>query len=166
MSFDLSGILGAATSGGLLGLLGPLAGRAIGIWEKKENRKDAELERAQEVRRWGHEKELLNIQMTQAAEGHEQDFEMRQLDASGAGLTASLEAEKAIGAVPGWVNSVRALIRPFLTLETQIVLVTVYFFSAAKRPDLEAQIVETLVFSASTTLLWWFGERAQRKAGH
>lgn len=161
---DIGGLFTAAAGGGLFGVLGQVANRAFGVWEAREKRKDTLLGYEQDQKRWGHEKDLLEIQMKQKQEAHEQDLERLDVAGSWDGLGESMRAEAALPSSYGWVNAVRSLTRPFLTLESQIALVVVYFAaSGAQKADIQITIVETVTFIATASALWWFGERAERK---
>jgi hypothetical protein len=161
---DFGGLLGSAAGGGLFGILGQIANRGFAIWERKEARRDAILAYEQEVKRWGHETVLLDLQMKQASESHEQDMESTALDGSWKGLHASLQAEAEIASSYRWVDAVRALTRPFLTLESQVAVAVIFFAaSGAQKASIQETIVETITFIAVASALWWFGERAERK---
>lgn len=161
---DIGGLFTAAAGGGLFGIIGQVANRAFGVWEAREKRKDTLLGYAQEEKRWGHEKVLLEIQMKQAHEAHEQDLERLDVAGSWQGLGESMRAEAALPSSYGWVNAVRSLTRPFLTLESQIALLIVFFTAqGVVRAEIQATIVETVTFIATASALWWFGERAERK---
>lgn len=163
---DLGGILTAATSGGALGFLGQFISRGLNIWELREHRADLQLEQAQELKRWAHEKDLLQLQMQARSQETEQELDVADAASGWQARTAAMEAEAAIRPSWPWVEAVRALIRPVLTLECQALLVLVYFAgSAARQADLRTAIAESIMFNASATLLWWFGERAQRRGG-
>ena len=82
---------------------------------------------------------------------------------SQAGLTASLQAEAAIGATYQWVNAVRALVRPALTFGLAAFLCAAFF--ALTPGDIDrAYVADSLVFAAVTAIVWWFGDRAPRRA--
>lgn len=164
---DLISILTSAAGGGLVGVIGQVANRVMGVWEAKEKRADQVIANAQEEKRWAHETDLLKIQMQQAQEANEQALNLAASQGSWDGLRASLDAEGKIGPTYRWVEAVRALTRPFLTIESQVALAVVFFAirRTADHADLVNQVVDTVTFCASASLLWWFGERAQaRKA--
>lgn len=161
---DLSGILGAATGGGLFGVLGQVANRAFTVWETREKRKDAIIANAQQEKLWVHETNLLQIQMQQAQEAHEQELETASVAGSWEGLRASIEAESRVPSSYKWVDAVRAMVRPFLTIESQIAVIVIFFAATgAERASIQEQVVETVTFIATAAALWWFGERAEHK---
>lgn len=163
---DIASALGAGATGGLFGLLGQVGNRAIGIWEAREKRKDMVLSYAQEEKRWGQERALLELQMKARAEETENEIALADARGSWDGLRASAEADAHPPESYRWVAAVRTLTRPFLTLETQLLLVVLLFvLKDQARVDLLQTVVDTAAFSASTALLWWFGERGQRPRG-
>lgn len=161
---DLGGLLSVVGSGGVAGIFGQLINRSFAVWEAKERRKDAQLANQHEEKRWGNEKELLQIQMQQATEANEQDISLAAATGSWDGLKASLVAEAAVPPSYPWVNAVRALVRPVLTFGSQIALLLVFFTATATvKATIQQQIVEGILFIATASALWWFGERAQSK---
>ena len=161
---NLVEILTAGAGGGLFGVLGQVGNRAIGIWEAKEKRKELVLVHAQEERRWAHEATLLDLQAKARAEETEGELALVEARGTWDGLAASHAAEAAIGKSYPWVEAVRGMTRPTLTLLSLIGLALVYFTDAGRRPDLQSTIVDTVVFLASATTVWWFGDRAPRRA--
>lgn len=89
------------------------------------------------------------------------EAQIKLADAAGAwrGLAASMEAEAAIGESYKWVNAVRALTRPLLTLLLWVITGLVYLGASA---EARVGIVETATFAATAATLWWFGDRGQK----
>ena len=93
------------------------------------------------------------------------------------GLAASQRADAAISAnVHAWVNDVRALFRPVLTAGL-VALVYVMFrdllgglgtersilgavLAEAEVQEVLRYVIYSMVFAASTAVVWWFGDRA------
>jgi hypothetical protein len=156
---DIGGLASSALGGGLFGFVGQMANRAFGIWETKEKRKDAKLA-------YEHELALIDKQMQAGREETEQELAVTATAGSWDGLRASVEADAKGGDSYRWVSAIRTLTRPFLTLETQLgVIVLLFLAKDAGRADLVDTVAETILFSASTALLWWFGERASNPRG-
>jgi hypothetical protein len=153
---DLFGLGTSAVSGGLFGLVGNIATKAFGYFEAKQAfvQKQAE---------WGHETELLKLQMQAKAAETEQEIHVAESQGSWSGLTASVTADG--GLPPGypWVNAIRALVRPALTLGLATFLGAAFFALAPGDID-RAYVADSLVFAAVTSIVWWFGDRAPRKA--
>lgn len=170
---DIITTAGGGLAGGALGAafgaLGSILNRGLGIFEAREKRKDRQLEMAHEVERWNHDLKLA----AEAREGRIEDAKQAlagtNAEGSWRGLDASLRAEAGIGRSWPWVAAVRALTRPALTLLLWILFAAL--FMSAVGGALEAETaagvvrtaIETIAFSASTALAWWFGDRAPRR---
>ncbi|MEL6694498.1 MAG: hypothetical protein AAFQ12_15945, partial [Pseudomonadota bacterium] len=90
------------------------------------------------------------------------EAELSKIEAEGSwdGLSASLKAEAAIGESYRWVNAVRGLTRPVLTMALWLITLLVFFYSSdADRP----QIINTATFAATAATLWWFGDRGPNR---
>lgn len=150
---ELIGLAASAAGGGVFGLIGTLIGRVSGLVERRQ-------EQAHERARWTHEAALIALQREARAE--ETEGEVRLAGAAGSwdGLAASLAAEAAIGPAYAWVNAVRALTRPVLTLLLWVITGLVFLGSGAAE---RAGIVETATFAATAATLWWFGDRGPRR---
>jgi len=152
---DIVGLAASAAGGGVFGLLGTVIGRAAGYFEQRQSQ-------AHERARWQNEAALIGLQRQAQREESDAAERLAKTRGSWAGLTASLQAEAAIGASYAWVNAVRALTRPVLTL--LLWLITWLVFVASPEAE-QVKIVETATFAATAATLWWFGDRgAQRTA--
>ena len=153
---DIGSFLGTTLGGGLFGLLGNVASKVIGLYEAKQAF-------AQKKEEWTHEERLLDMQMKAKAAETEQELAVTASSGSWTGLTESLKAETAIGATYAWVNAVRALVRPALTLGLGTFLCAAFFAMPEGDPS-RASVSDSLLFAAVTSVVWWFGDRAQRKS--
>jgi len=158
------GALGAA-----FGALGSILNRGMGLLETREKRRDRQIELAHEKERWGHDLELAAQALAGQAAEARQALARSDSEGSWTGLAESLRAEAALAASWPWVTAVRALTRPALTL--LLWLLFAVLFVSAMTGALEAEAaagvvataVNTIAFSASTALAWWFGDRAPRR---
>ena len=151
----LVGTGASALGGGLFGLVGNVASKVIGIFEAKQ-------EFAQKKEEWGHEERLLDMQTKAKVQETEQELAVTATSGSWSGLGESLKAETAIGATYPWVNAIRALVRPALTLGLASFLCAAFF--ALSPGDIDrAYVADSLVFAAVTAIVWWFGDRAPKK---
>ena len=155
---DLGSVLDSSLTGGLFGLLGNVTGKIIGIFTAKQ-------EFAQKKEEWGHEERLLDMQVKAKAAETEQELAVTASSGSWSGLGESLKAETAVGASYAWVNAVRALVRPALTLGLASFLCAAFFAMPAGDID-RAYVADSLVFAAVTAIVWWFGDRAPKKGAH
>lgn len=150
---DVIGIAASAAGGGLFGLLGTALGRVAGFFEARQAM-------AHEERRWSHEARLLELQRTARREETEAEHALTETEGRWARLEASLAAEAAIAASYKWVDAVRALTRPLLTVLLWGITTAIWF--TADLAD-RASITETATFAATAATLWWFGDRSAAK---
>lgn len=145
----------SAATGGIFGLIGNVATKIVGYFEAEQQLK---IDRA----KWAHETELLQLQMKERQAETEDEIKLAATSGSWTGLTASLEAESAIGATYPWVNAVRALVRPALTFGLAAFLCAAVFIMTPGDID-RAYVANSLVFAAVTAIVWWFGDRAPKR---
>ena len=141
----------SAGAGGLFGLIGNLATRTFTYLESKQSL----LARQSE---WAHETELLKLQ-SQWTQPETEAEPPLALTASWDGLLSSVAAQRALPASYKWVDAVRALVRPLLTLGLSAVLAAA-LFSMAPNDTARAYVIDSLVFATVTAIVWWFGDRA------
>lgn len=126
-------ILTTLSSGGIIGGLLGLGNRFLDIRQKREDR--------------AHELALA------------QSFRDTQTSlASWEAFRASHDAARAESEAPSfaWVNAIRSLTRPALTLLLVTIAACIYFTSP---PLAQADIAWQLLALAGTALGWWFGSR-------
>ncbi len=146
---EIIGLAASAAGGGLFGLFGTALGRVAGYFEKRQSQ-------AHERARWDHETQLTQLQMQASREETEAERALADTQGSWAGLSASMQAEAAIAASYRWVDAVRALTRPALTLLLWTIAGMIFLSAdAASR----SAIVDTATFAATAATLWWFGDR-------
>ena len=145
-------LVGAAASGGLLGIFGSILGRGFQIWERREERADRRLQNEHELR-------LIEEQAKLRAQETEAEIVKLQTEGSYAGLSASLRHDESLTATSGWVNDVRAMVRPAMTLVLGIILGAMVYHNVA---EVQTEAAQAIVFSAVTAITWWFGDRSPR----
>jgi len=155
---DILGTGASAVSGGLFGLVGNVATKVFGYFEAKQ-------EFTQKQAEWAHELDLQKLQMQAKAQETEQEVQIAESQGSWSGLAASLTAEGAMGASYPWVNAIRSLTRPALTLGLSTFLACAFFAMPAGDID-RAYVCDSLVFAAVTAIVWWFGDRAPKRVPH
>jgi Calicivirus putative RNA polymerase/capsid protein len=152
---DILGTTTSALSGGLFGLLGNVASKVLGYFQAKQDFVEKQAG-------WQHDLDLQKLQMQASAQQGAQQLQVAQSQGEWSGLAASVAAEGVVGASYPWVNAVRALIRPALTLGLTSFLCAAFF--ALTPGDIDrAYVADSLVFAAVTSIVWWFGDRAPRK---
>ena len=150
---DMIGLTASAAGGGLFGLFGTALGRVAGFFETRQAQ-------AHERARWGHESTLIELQMQAGREETEAELALTDTAGRWAGLEASMQAEAAIAASFRWVDAVRALTRPALTVLLWAIAAFVY---VSANESGRAEIVDTATFAATAATLWWFGDRGPRR---
>ncbi|KCZ93810.1 hypothetical protein HJO_00500 [Hyphomonas johnsonii MHS-2] len=150
---DIAGLAASAAGGGIFGLIGSVVGRAANLVERRQ-------EQAQERARWEHETRLMDLQMQARRAASADDLRLADVTGGWQGLAASIAAEEAIGESYAWVNAVRGLTRPGLTVLLWVITGLVFLGSGAAA---RGEIVETATFAATAATLWWFGDRGPRR---
>ncbi len=172
----LGGVFTSAASGGLFGLLGAGVGAVAQYFQRRQ-------EQAFKKEEWAHESHLLELNMRARAAETEQELAIVSQQGAWNGLGESLKADAAAGRnAPSWVNAVRSLFRPVLTSGLLVLVYLVWrdllagldaersllsaVLSEAEVKELLRYIVFSLVFAASTAVVWWFGDRSLVPPGH
>jgi len=169
---DWAAILGTAASvgsGGVFGLVGSLIG-SIGKHFQEKQRQDFL------QKEWEHETVLLRLNMEAKAQETEQELAIVSQQGSWAGLSESIKADAAPVKVHIWVNDIKSLFRPFLTIMLWLVSGWIFYslgkggfdkwVTAGETAGLIKYMVYSSFFSASTATTWWFGDRALSPPGH
>ena len=146
----LTGLAASAAGGGLFGLVGTALGRVAGFFETRQRLQH-------ERERWSHETALLELQQKARAQETEAELALAETSGRWAGLEASMQAEAAIGESYRWVNAVRGVTRPALTLLLWLIAGMIWLGAA------RASITETAAFAATAATLWWFGDRGPKR---
>jgi hypothetical protein len=166
---DVIGLLGGAASGGIFGLIGSLIGVGTKYLQEKQRQ-------AWEKVKWAHEADLLKLNMQARSQETEQELAIAETEGSWRGLEASHAAARVDAAsVHRWVNDIRSLFRPFLTVFLWVVAAAVVYMVTRglisgylKETDVAELVrytVYSVVWSASTATVWWFGDRAMSPPG-
>lgn len=150
---DIAGLAASAAGGGIFGLLGTALGRVAGFFETRQKQ-------THEAARWAHETALLELQQQARAAETEAEQALAETTGSWAGLTASMQAEAAIGTSYRWVSAVRGLTRPALTLLLWLIAGGIWFGAGEAA---RTSITDTATFAATAATLWWFGDRGPRR---
>lgn len=165
---DFLGIGASVASGGLFGLVGSLVGVGTKYLQERQRQ-------AWEEKKWAYETQLLKLEMEARMQETEHELALASQKGAWKGLEVSHAAEAGINRVDTWVNNLRALFRPLLTLSLWLVA-SIFFFAilsghlsawmdAVQLTELVSYMVLTVFFSASTATVWWFGDRALMPPG-
>ena len=146
-------LLGTVLTGGITGVVGSVIGKAFSFLDAWQEEKKATNEH-------GRTLELLELQNKIGAEESEREMEIAQAKIDADSRVASYSHDSMAGTGSLWVVDLLRLVRPVLTFSL-IVLVGMLYFSAdmGGRATIEASVI----YMASSSVLWWFGDRALRK---
>jgi len=163
---NLLGAGASAMTGGIFGMIGALLSGVAKYFQAKQEqdfkRQDQE-----------HEKNLIELNMKALAHETENELAIASQKGSYLGLGKSLQAESSIGKSYRWVNAIRSLFRPLLTVSLLAISFLIFkdvmdamdgegslSFDRKEARELLSYIVYSIIFSTSTAIVWWFGERS------
>ncbi len=161
---NLGGILGDVATGGIFGLIGSIIG--VGAkWLQERQRM------AWEREKWGHEVALQELEIERGESETENEVKIVAQQAAADQRVASYGMRMySPSKTSGWVNNIRALFRPALTLSLLIMTGLVFwklswlrvegYINEGSTASLTEYIVHSIVFTATTAVIWWFGDRA------
>ena len=149
---EVAGLAASAAGGGVFGLVGTALGRLAGYFETRQQQRH-------ERERWAHEMKLIELKQAARAAGQAAERALAETSGRWAGLEASLAADAAIAASYPFVDAVRGLTRPVLTLLLWLIAGGIWL-GAGEGARME--ITETATFAATAATLWWFGDRSPR----
>ena len=162
---DLLGTLGNAASGGLFGLVGSLIGVGAKFVQERQRQ-------SWEMQKWAHEESLLRLEMERGAQETEQELLITSEKAAADIKARSYDMGMVSGPVHTWVNDVRALFRPWLTVFLWVIVGVIMWLliGGGLSGIIDAQdaialidyTVRSAVFAASAATVWWFGDRAMQ----
>ena len=145
-------------TGGATGLLGTVISAAVGHVERKQrHQQEIELRTVDlEIVR----SEAASVERVAAieAESRESEGEWRAIEASH--REAAVRWSRGDSRWLVGVDVVRGLIRPVLTLGFLGLAAVIYFHLPMVPPaDVGVRLIDTILYLATTTTLWWFGTR-------
>ena len=143
-------IIGSVLTGGATGIIGSLIGKGFDVFNAVQKRKDRVLD-------YEHELKLIELQRSGKQAEWESERAIVDAEISGSLREASYAHDVAGGRPHRWIISTLRLVRPVLTA-LLIVLVAVFYFNADA--GTQAGITESVLYMASSAVLWWFGDRA------
>ena len=135
-------LLGTVLTGGATGIVGSVLGKAFSFLDAWQEEKKAGADHLRTL-------EMLKLQGEMKADEAENEMQIASYTHDTGAGTASL-----------FVINILRLIRPILTFSLIGLLGILYFQSDAGG---KATIEASVIFMASSSVLWWFGDRALRK---
>jgi hypothetical protein len=146
-------VIGSVMTGGATGILGSVLGKLFNFADVyiEEKKAKGEHERTMEMHR---------LQSELRADELENERAIVEEQSAGAARVAAYSMMTGVEVPYPWVAAILRLIRPVLT----IMLVAIVWYIYASSDDIAQQetIIQSVIFMASTAVLFWFGDRAMR----
>lgn len=152
-------LLASVLSGGMTGIIGSVVG---GVFKFLDRREEAKAKAAE----FQQEQALLRLQMEAGRAETENELAIAQAVTSREQLVSSYQHDMSTGTGYRWVAGVLRLVRPILTFAL-IGLTAAFYFTMESDAvidgmQLKAYIINTMVYTTSAAVLWWFGDRAMQ----
>lgn len=168
----IGNIAGSASAGGIFGLIGSFSGAILKMFQTRQQQKF-------EKEKWKYEKELFELETERNR--MEEDHELKILSSQGSwsGLSESIKDEASLSKIPTykWATAVKQLYRPILTTMLCVISFLIFkdllalfndpdasvltdILSPSEIKELLKYVVYSLVFATTTSIVWWFGDRA------
>ena len=164
---DIIGGVLAASTGGITGIFGSVISSVGHYFSKKQ-------ELAEKAEERKHELELLGLQSRIKVAETESELAVTAQKGAWKGLESSYNLAGNIPSGYRWIDAVRALFRPVLTVSLLVLVFMVWRDLSSEvsvlatmagdefKQDIIRYVVYSIVSSASTTVVWWFGDRAMK----
>ena len=148
-------ILLSVLTGGATGIIGSIIGRVFSFVEAWQAEKKAKNDHGRTI-------EMHRLQAELRAGELESERRIVEEEQDGKIRAASYEHDRSIDIGYPWVGAILRLVRPVLTVLLMGIVWSVYF--TTKDLGIRAEIIQSVLFMASSALLWWFGDRGKRPA--
>lgn len=153
----LSALLGGGT-----GIIGSIASEAVGFFKRRQEHEHRMEEREFELKMMDKEAAIAE---SQHALELEKVTTQKEWEAFSASQQPMERWSKGDHFMMPWVDVIRGLTRPTLTIATQLLLAGIYFTVARENADMSAAIIQSVIYMANTSFFWWFGQRQIQKVG-
>lgn len=144
----VTGILGT-----IVGIIGTFLSRGFDSFDKHLQRKEKAAERE-------HELKLLEKHMQQNRQETENELLIANQQADQATFSASINHDISINDSYRWVNAVRSLVRPVLTIGLVLISFAIFYASSE---GIRYTITASLLEMTAASITWWFGSRHSQK---
>ena len=140
-------------TGGATGILGSVLGKIFNVFDFWIEEKKAAAEHTRVI-------EMTRLQSELRQEELENELAIVEEQASADLRAASYRHDRSVDVGYPWVGAVLRLVRPVLT----VLLICIVWYIYATTADIARQdtLIQSVVFMSSTSVLWWFGDRALR----
>ena len=150
-------LLMGVVSGGATGIIGSAIGGVFKFLGARQAAKEKAAERS-------HELDLQRLQISARDAETENELAILTTQSASDQLRDSYQHDATVGATTPLIAGVLRMVRPLLTFVLIALTATIYFTLdstvLAQGVDLQARIVNTVVYTTSAAVLWWFGDRA------
>lgn len=151
-------LLGSVLTGGATGLIGTAVSHVFSFFKEKQKN-------AHTLAMMREERETLMLEIEGRERVAEIQSESAQDIAESKAFLASMNADRArySSGDSRWlvmVDVVRGLIRPALTVG--LVIFVGVIWSTSNDPEIDKQVVATVLYVCTAAVLWWFGTRVRR----
>jgi hypothetical protein len=144
-------LIGTALTGGATGIFGSVLGKAFGFVDSWMEEKKAAKDHSRTL-------DMLRLQAEIGEKEGERELAITQAQAASDIRVASYQHDSALDLSSRWVADLLRLVRPILTFTLILLMGMIYFRDPVGKDVIEASIV----WAASSAILWWFGDRAMR----
>jgi len=143
----------AVLTGGATGIIGSVLGKVFSFADAwiAEKKSAAEHQRTMQMHRLQAELRSEELENERAIVEEQASADLR---------AASYRHDQDTGASYAWVVAILRLVRPVLT--TMLIIMVWYFYGTNTDLGTRAEIMSSVIYMASTAVLWWFGDRAMR----
>ena len=139
-----------ALLGVLTGGLGSWIGRAIGVFEKRQD--------------YQHEYKLLEMQSLAKRSETENELAIAREASFASMREASYVHDASAGKTSRWVNNTLRLVRPALTVLLILLVWTIWLTIGREDATVKLQIIDGVLYMSGAAMGWWFGDRGQSPA--
>ena len=146
-------VIGSVMTGGATGILGSVLGKLFNFADVyiEEKKAKGEHERTMEMHR---------LQSELRADELENERAIVEEQSAGAARVAAYSMMTGVEVPYPWVAAILRLIRPVLTI--MLVAIVWYIYASSDALAQQETIIQSVIFMASTAVLFWFGDRAMR----
>ena len=146
-------VIMSVMSGGMTGILGSVIGKVFNFVDMWAEEKKKDNDHARTI-------EMVRLQSELRADEMENERAIVEEEQAGRARVASYGMMQDVAVPYPFVAAILRLMRPILT----ILLVSIVWYVFALSDDIAQRetIIQSVIYMASTAVLWWFGDRAMR----
>lgn len=161
---EIGDLLNAGAGGGIIGLIGNIANRGIGLFEHKQRMEQMRFEAEVASKKDEHEIRLLQLEMQATAEETEHTIELAGAQGEWAVKQASYTLQDGSEHSGPTAQFIRTTMRPFVTYG-MFGTAALFVFLGFGGEDMASEFVASCITMSSVCVGWWFGERGAIRTG-